>query len=1043
MVGVILICKSCNSKQASTESLLARETTEVNAYGNTSRVGASFEYLGNTDRVKPIAGTMDGGLTANDGSPAYPVYGKTKSLTDEQKNAVIAENNTLCARPTKNASGTYDKIDKDGFLYNLDGTAVTDGNGEPRRLYKHTAAALMYGGDVADDEPGVIKNMTFEKRSYSSYYNVTGLYAPAGEVVKVEISEEQMEATGGLEIHIGQALYNGQANNIWMAKPFVRMPVILNTMLVNKQTSTLENGVYVCYIGSFLGGPIYIRDESVAFTVKISGAVNYSHYILGVTTEEEFDKNAKSSAPYFDLEVWESGVLHSGPRYAAPTDYDELSKAATLWEKIALVSTQVTNQGIVFLYDPFVAAGAAVAFPGRRSVNCPVGWMDGSLNYDAFVTTGSWGNVHEYHHNFQGGWGFGYTGEVTNNALSLVAYSLFTNISSGRSIDAYGASGLSGWNTYTSATWALQRVNDNNISSTNGLAVYATLLHNLGQDAFIKSKAAGVKYLDKWAEVTHQDFGYYAGLVKDYSTVEPSALAPTSYRPFVPVSCVYQTGRSYVYDGQKRYIETMQPYVIPVGSDLTVDLTPYKTDADGRHESGSIIVGKGLSYRIKYVDSDGINGTLSRTDKTDVYKFTPGDQAYSGKITVTIEIIDRNGVLGGKTADDVDLVLEFKNSHEPNKLTLQRTVYSYADGTQPASAVDAYTSGYAGSTGKTELDNYNVTQNSNTDVWLYEASNKPATAPDSVVREPNSVIEVGGKIDFSESGKYRLVLRGRWNAALFLSFDGGTTYELAAKIAKAKNITSPNFSYDDGTYCDFETSKITDPDGYVYFKSVLVTELNGGKGSFMGLGYTEWQVPEYTAVETDDGTGNKVTHYYDGDGNEVSAEQANNAQPIQPTDPSKVSYVTAYRCDYVPDMKFESDYFYTKQYSYSYSDGDVELVGEAGNLKSPDDGMFNYRGDWTWKGAASTFGHVNIGGKDATLDFEFEGTRFIILASNDFGKNYVVYIDGQETPSQSVNKSDFNGTADYLSPALDDDKHTVVIRCSGEANIAAVALYKE
>ncbi len=1045
IIGVVLtvVLVSC-SRRNSIGELLKREASVINEYSGVTRVGAAYENLGTAVRVKPVAETSDGGLTASDGSSAYPKYGTTKSLTSEEKDRIIAENNALCARPTKNASGVYDKMDADGFLYNADGTPVTDGQGRHRRLYKHTAAIGMYGGDVSDGEPGVVKRMTFKKRTYGGYYNVTGLYAPAGEVIKIQMTEEQMQATGGIVIHIGQALYNGQANNIWSGRDFNRMPVILNTMDMTEQTSSLENGVYTCYVGSFLGGPIYIRDEACTFTVTVSGAVEYRHFILGVTTEDDFERTARSTAPYFDLEVWESGVLHSGPKSAAQKyGYDDLAKAAVLWEKISLVSTRVTDQGIVFLYDPFVAAGAAVAFPGRRSVNCPTGWMAGSLDYDTFVTVGTWGNVHEYHHNFQSGWGFGYTGEVTNNALNLVSYSLFTKVSAGRGVESFGAAGLSGWNTYTSAPWALNRVNTDQISSTNGLAVYATLLHNLGQDAFIRSKASGADYLNAWADSTHLDFGYFADLVKSYSGVAPSDLKNTDYHAFVPVSSVYQTGRSYMYDGEKRYISTMQPYVIPVGKAVKIDLNPYKADASGQYESGSVVIGKGLSYKIKGVNTDGISGKFEPTSAKGVYTYTPGDDVYSGKIIVTLEIADSENVLGGRIADDVDLVLEFQSSRELNKHVLHRTVYSYSDGAQPQSAVDAFKSGYSGSVGKTELDNYNVSQNSNTDVWLWEAGNpsRPSDAPESVNREPNSVIEVSGKLAFDESGKYRLVLRGRWEAALFVSFDGGKNYVDAAHLVKSRNTKDAAFSFaDKNFYYDFDTAQIGDPDGWLYFKSVLVTS----DSSYMGLGLAKWSVPMYTTETVKDGNGNEVTHYYDAADNEVTAEEAENAEPIEPTDAKKVAYVTAYRTGYVADKKFESGYFYGKQYSYTYTDGKengVTLTGSDGNHKSPDDPMFSYRGAWSWESADATFGHVNVGGKNATVDFEFKGTRFVMFASDRFGNNYEVYIDGKKTASDYFVQSKDAALVGYLSPELASGAHSVAIKSLSEINIDSIAIF--
>ena len=55
-------------------------------------------------------------------------------------------------------------------------------------------------------------------------------------------------------------------------------------------------------------------NAGVKFTVTISGAVPYAHYIHGYTTKEEFELCKESSAPYFDMEVWDDAVRHSGPR---------------------------------------------------------------------------------------------------------------------------------------------------------------------------------------------------------------------------------------------------------------------------------------------------------------------------------------------------------------------------------------------------------------------------------------------------------------------------------------------------------------------------------------------------------------------------------------------------------------------------------------------------------------------------------------------------------------------------------------------------------
>ncbi|MDE6849935.1 MAG: M60 family metallopeptidase, partial [Clostridia bacterium] len=422
-----------------------------------TQVGYYGRVIGSVERVVPTK-------TRDEGLGAYPKYGSTLSSVvgagDDKKamrQALINESDYFCAQGTRNNSGngnngdgTFTWMDENGNLFRgtrAEPVPATDDSGMQRKLYKHSASVGMYlegfGGMpmLSADEPGIIKQVTIRPRGYGSY-SVTGVYAPAGEVIKIQISEADMNATGGLTIHIGQALYNGQSNNIWADKgQMQRFPNILNTMVVNKNTAVLENGVYTAYVGSFLGGPVYIRNTNATFTATISGGVAYSHFILGVTTKEEFEQNNQSTAPYFDLEVWHNGVLHSGPKYYAKNfTYEQLYEVAVLWDKVASVTTTGSSQGIVFLYDPFVAAGAAVAFPGRSSVNCPSGWMSNSLNYNGIITSGGWGNFHEYHHNFQG-YGVGNGGEVTNNGMTLVSYALFTKISSKRGMGRYGGQG--------------------------------------------------------------------------------------------------------------------------------------------------------------------------------------------------------------------------------------------------------------------------------------------------------------------------------------------------------------------------------------------------------------------------------------------------------------------------------------------------------------------------------------------------------------------------------------------------------------------------
>lgn len=863
-------------------------------YAATSKVGYHAQYLGNVKRNIPTE-AQDGGLATG-----YPVYGRNLSMTQEQRQAIIDENDALTAVATRvdaahSAQNTYDCMDANGNLY-LGGEATG------KKLFKHTGSVGLYLGNVSDSEPGVIKKITMQHRGGG--YMLTGIYAPAGEVVKIKISSEDLAKTGGLVVYIGQALYNGQANNIWAAKGTMnRMPVILNQMTLSASTTTAvvdKNGDYTFFVGFALGGPVYIRPVNsgsrVEFSVTLSGGVNYSHFILGYTTEKEFKKNAKSTAPIFDLMVWDGGVLHSGPKsYVANYTYDQLYDAAVLWEKISAVSTKIknTNCGIVFLYDPFVAAGGAVAFPGRNSVNCPLSWMTGSLNYMGFVTSGSWGNVHEYNHNFQG-YGLPGGGEVTNNAISLVEYALFTKISANRSIGSSNE-GQGGWNRYTSASWAIMQ--GNTFSRENQLSIYASLLHCFGPENFVKtaSTSGTDNYFKLWSNTTQNDMTYFAQ-ASGYAMSDAAAaeIASNNYPMFVPVGSIYQTGRSYMQGGEKKYIETMQPYIIKYNEKFTVDLRKYKFEG-GFYQEGSIAIPNGFSFKVKKIVQSKY-GKLEQTETEGVYTFTPNKKYMrSGKIYVTLEITKDDGAF---LVDDVDLVLEFAQSHELNKTILNRATYTYSDASMYATAVDAFNANYKGYQTVEKGDNQNpyyngrLVQDSNTEVWY--------TEEDLV----NQVVEVSGKFYASETGKYRIALRGRWDCALFVSRDNGKTYELAATYAQTG--TSANFPNSEGTYKDYQLST----GEWLYFKAVLVAQNKGGRLSFVGVGWGLFTPPAPI----------------------FSNEENEEDRTIIGVTPEsvRVTATNAYRETYqFPTQGFETEYFYKRPNTISYN----ETYGYMPNAK--------------------------------------------------------------------------------------------------------------
>lgn len=613
IVAGILICWNYKSQVSFSES------------ANT-KVGQSMKVIGNVERTLSEV--------SNEGLSRYPVYGTALGTTTEERNQIIKENDYLLA-----STSTYDSMDENGNLY-------LSGKPTGRKLYKHTAATSMYYGDVDDNEPAVIKQISISPRPLGNY--ITGLYAPAGEVVKIEISQEDLERTGGLKITIGQASQTNEVNNIWAARELNRMPVIANIMTISTTTS---------YVGYFLGGPIYITPiKNANFTVTISGAVEYMHYIYGLTTKEEFERMKSLSAPYFDLEIWDNSVRHSGSRRYTPADYDNLTKVAELWEKISLTSKQVptgskANIGINILYDPFIAAGSAVAFVGRNWCNVPPDWMNGALNYQEFISSGAWGVIHEYNHHFQC-FGFAYNDEVSNNAISLLSYILYTNISSNRS---YSDNTLSGWNRFTDPSRSLRETISNAASDKvqSSLNSYADIIHTFGVDVFIAAtKYNSNKYgADSWyqalCEATGYDMTYYFEKLLNQTVSENmKALYSTGDRPiFVPIASIYQTGRSFYQGGQEVFAETVKPFEIPNGENFTLDFNQY------------LVVPSEFSFTIKSVTQP----QYGRVEKTDdnIYVYIPSHEAYSGTFKVVLSLENNNII-----TPDITLTINLKQKND-------------------------------------------------------------------------------------------------------------------------------------------------------------------------------------------------------------------------------------------------------------------------------------------------------------------------------------------------------------------------------------------
>ena len=149
-----------------------------------------YEIIGNGKRNIP--------KIQNEGlSDLYPQYGKSLSSEEHLKyNTNIYNENILLM----SSDTTYDEIDENGNL-------ILKGVKTGKKLYKHTSSIGIYDGDISNDEKSIIKKIYINPISNGNY--ITGLYAPPGEIIKYEISENDFEKIGNeISFLIGQCTQN-------------------------------------------------------------------------------------------------------------------------------------------------------------------------------------------------------------------------------------------------------------------------------------------------------------------------------------------------------------------------------------------------------------------------------------------------------------------------------------------------------------------------------------------------------------------------------------------------------------------------------------------------------------------------------------------------------------------------------------------------------------------------------------------------------------------------------------------------------------------
>ncbi len=499
----------------------------------------------------------------------YPKYNKYSSNNKNNDNlqGVLEESRKIC-----NYNNTYyDTITDDKKLL-LNGVEVGT-------FYKHDAAIDNYGGNVSDSEPRLKVKLQINPREYGNV--ITGLYAPAGELIKITIPENMVNK--GITITVG-AIHQRNHDYYYLIDQIntknagkYRMPQLYNQFPALTNTTT--------NVGNMLGGPIYISGGDEPFEVIVEGAVLYNHFIYGTTTKEQYEQTLTSTAPYFDFEAEFDYYGNLGIRSSLPLiykdnnlTYDDLNKSGEFWSYAFSVTSAFPDSGKNtvknILCDAYVSTGMAFAIRGSDLVIAPLSYGNYVFDYDTLINYGNWLIFHELHHLFQGTntfWGANTWGEATNNSLNALVFSMVTDISGTRTETYRGGASSENWSWVTSGYYCLKELYrtrpETNASNNNStmVATYSTLVHSFGADIYAKiaNYSHSLNYSNEnfykaVCEVTGYNMEYFLNEEMMFGISEETLEKYRSLPLYVPVFNVYGSGQ--ILNMYNQETKTYTPY---------------------------------------------------------------------------------------------------------------------------------------------------------------------------------------------------------------------------------------------------------------------------------------------------------------------------------------------------------------------------------------------------------------------------------------------------------------------------------------------------
>lgn len=290
----------------------------------------------------------------------------------------------------------------------------------------------LYHTPIPDSLKHIVANLHYSGKDKPTMYS-TGLYAAPGDMITIEIPQNLKNK---VSVQIGC-----QSDNLnqWMAaeEDWRRMPLIVRSDLL----TSVKNRV-----ASAFGGLIYITCPPNAPVwdgeITIKDAVAAPYFVLGKTTDEEWNKMIKESgAPWGELETDNIILTISTENLSKIKDP---TKQAHTWDLIVsacydlaqIPTPYFRKQRIVS--DVHIGGGAMHSGYPIMASHCPSRHLESEFSIAdpgkllrPSKGGANWGFFHEIGHNMQNvkDWVFNGTTEVSVNFFSLY---IFDHVLGGR-----------------------------------------------------------------------------------------------------------------------------------------------------------------------------------------------------------------------------------------------------------------------------------------------------------------------------------------------------------------------------------------------------------------------------------------------------------------------------------------------------------------------------------------------------------------------------------------------------------------------------------